>query len=68
METKMLLGLTLDDALERLKREGIAQPAIEWTAAPRGAYELGTPRVVRVCGERLTVARFPGLIRQAEDA
>jgi len=58
------LGLPLDEALRRLKEEGI-EPEILYTAGFR-AHAEGTLRVIRIeeNGRRLTVARFPDFIRR----
>ena len=58
-----VLGLPLDEALRRLRAEGI-EPEILHTAGFREKAE-GTLRVIRIWenGRRLTVARFPDFIR-----
>jgi len=61
-----LLGLPLEDALRRLKEQGI-EPEILHTAGRREAAD-GTERVIRISedGRRLTVARFPDKVRMDE--
>ena len=61
-----VLGLPLEEAERRLKGMGIA-PEIVCTAGFREAAE-GTLRVIRVSedGRRLTVARFPDMVRTEE--
>ena len=61
-----LEGLPLEIALERLRRAGI-EPEIIRTAGFREAAD-GTERVIRIQedGRRLTVARFPDIIRLEE--
>ncbi len=61
-----ILGLPLCDALKRLEEKGIV-PEIVHTAGFREAAE-GTQRVIRISedGRRLTVARFPDIIRPDE--
>ena len=51
-----LLGLPLEDALARLKEQGLEASVVE-TSAPRGRAD-GTLRVIRVSGTVLTVSRF----------
>ena len=61
-----VLGRTLHDAEMRLREAGIV-PEIIHTAGFREAAE-GTLRVIRVSedGRRLTVARFPDMVRMEE--
>ena len=61
-----VLGLTLQDAERILKERGI-EPEIVHTAGFREAAE-GTLRVIRISedGRRLTVARFPDMVRMEE--
>lgn len=61
-----ILGLPLDEALCRLKDQGIC-PEIIRTAGWREAAE-GTERVIRISedGRRLTVARFPDDVKKGE--
>ena len=60
------LGLPLEEALRRMKEQGI-EPEILHTAGFRETAE-GTLRVIRISesGRRLTVARFPDFIREKE--
>ena len=62
-----LLGLPLEEALHRLNQQGIA-PEIVHTAGFREAAE-GTKRVIRISedGRRLTVARFPDMVKMPEE-
>ncbi len=60
-----MLGLPLNMALEQYRREGLAEPRIEWTAPPPrrdgvSAPEMGEGRVValRQNGRTLVCARF----------
>lgn len=53
-----LLGLELDEALRRMADAGRAA-TVAYTAAPR-ASGAGEARVVRVTGDTLVAARFPG--------
>ena len=61
--TAGLMGLPLDEALLRLRKEGI-EPEIIRIAGWREAAE-GRERVVRVSEDRskLTVARFPDRVK-----
>ena len=56
--TETLLGLPLEEAVRRLRGEGV-EPEVRYTSAPQ-AREGGTLRVIRVRGEgkELTAARF----------
>ncbi len=58
-QIEALMGLPLEDALDRLHQRGI-EPEIIRIAGWREAAE-GSERVIRVNGDgtRLTVARFP---------
>ena len=61
-----LLGRTLADALERLREMGV-EPEIIRTAGFREAAD-GTERVIRIQedGRRLTVARFPDMVKMED--
>ena len=61
-----LEGLPLADALERLRKQGI-EPEIIRTAGFREAAD-GTERVIRIQedGRRLTVARFPDMVKMED--
>ena len=61
-----LEGRTLDDALSILREKGI-EPEIIRTAGFREAAD-GTERVIRIQedGRRLTVARFPDMVKTEE--
>ena len=61
-----VLGLPLEEAVRRLKSEGI-EPEILHTAGRREAAD-GTQRVIRISedGRRLTVARFPDMVKMEE--
>lgn len=61
-----LLGLPLHDAVCRLREQGV-EPEIVRTAGFREAAE-GTERVIRISedGRRLTVARFPDMVKMEE--
>lgn len=61
-----LLGRTLHDALEQLRKSGV-EPEIIRTAGFREAAD-GTERVIRIQedGRRLTVARFPDQVQLEE--
>ncbi|MEA4898188.1 hypothetical protein ACH6CV_13175 [Bacillota bacterium Meth-B3] len=58
MDDRELLGLTLGEALRRMADAG-HDPTLAYTAAPR-ADGSGEARVVRVTGDALVAARFPG--------
>ena len=62
-----LEGRTLNDALSILREMGI-EPAIIRTAGFREAAD-GTERVIRIQedGRRLTVARFPDMVKMPEE-
>lgn len=62
-----LEGRTLDDALSILREKGI-EPEIIRTAGFREAAD-GTERVIRIQedGRRLTVARFPDMVKMPEE-
>ena len=62
-----LEGRTLQDALKILREAGI-EPEIFRTAGFREAAD-GTERVIRVQenGRRLTVARFPDMVKMPEE-
>ena len=64
-----VLGLPLDAALRCLTERGITDPEIIHTAGRREAAE-GTLRIIRVSedGRRLTVARFPDMVKLEENA
>lgn len=53
---QQLLGLPLEEALERLRQAGLEAQVVE-TSAPR-SRAAGTLRVIRICGTTLTVSRF----------
>ena len=61
-----LLGRTLHDALEQLRKTGV-EPEIIRTAGFREAAD-GTERIIRIQegGRRLTVARFPDMVKVDE--
>lgn len=60
-----LLGLTLQEAEERLKKAGVEMEII-WTKSPRNAPE-GTPRVIRATQDGcLTVACFPDQVKNED--
>ena len=63
-----LLGRTLHDALAHLRAAGI-EPEIIRSAGFREAAD-GTERVIRIQedGRRLTVARFPDMVKLEEKA
>jgi len=63
-----LPGRTLHDALKILREAGI-EPEIIRTAGFREAAD-GTERVIRVQenGRRLTVARFPDMVKMEENS
>ena len=63
-----LEGRTLHDALSILREKGI-EPEIIRTAGFREAAD-GTERVIRIQedGRRLTVARFPDMVKLEEKA
>ena len=54
--TATLLGLPLEEAVRRLRGEGV-EPRVLYASAPH-VREGGTLRVIRVRGEELTAARF----------
>ena len=58
-----LLGLTLEEALGRLRAAGV-EPEVSYTRSPR-REAAGTARVVRVMeeGKRLTAALFPDQLK-----
>ena len=62
-----LEGRTLDDALSILREKGVV-PEIIRTAGFREAAD-GTERVIRIQedGRRLTVARFPDMVKMPEE-
>jgi hypothetical protein len=62
-----LEGRTLDDALSILREKGV-EPEIIRTAGFREAAD-GTERVIRIQedGRRLTVARFPDMVKMPEE-
>ena len=62
-----LEGRTLNDALSILREKGI-EPEIIRTAGFREAAD-GTERVIRIQedGRRLTVARFPDMVKMSEE-
>ena len=62
-----LEGRTLHDALSILREKGI-EPEIIRTAGFREAAD-GTERVIRIQedGRRLTVARFPDMVKMGEE-
>ena len=62
-----LEGRTLNDALSILREKGI-EPEIIRTAGFREAAD-GTERVIRIQedGRRLTVARFPDMVKMPEE-
>ena len=62
-----LEGRTLNDALSILREKGI-EPEIIRTAGFREAAD-GTERVIRIQedGRRLTVARFPDMVKMGEE-
>ena len=62
-----LEGRTLDDALSILREKGV-EPEIIRTAGFREAAD-GTERVIRIQedGRRLTVARFPDMVKMGEE-
>ena len=62
-----LEGRTLNDALSILREQGI-EPEIIRTAGFREAAD-GTERVIRIQedGRRLTVARFPDMVKMPEE-
>ena len=62
-----LEGRTLDDALSILREKGV-EPEIIRTAGFREAAD-GTERVIRIQedGRRLTVARFPDMVKMDEE-
>jgi len=53
-----LLGLRLEDALERLEQRGADTPEVLVSSGPRGERADGTLRVVRVRPGQLTVCAF----------
>lgn len=53
-----LLGLTLEEALQILREEGI-EPEVVKTFAPGKEEREGTLRVIRVRDRELTVGCFP---------
>lgn len=60
-----LLGLTLQEAEERLKKAGVT-PEIIWTKSPKNAPE-GTVRVIRATQDgRLTVSCFPDQVKNED--
>ena len=61
-----VLGLPLEEALRRLAKQGV-EPETVYTAGFRKKAE-GTQRVIRITedGRRLTVARFPDMVRMEE--
>ena len=62
-----LLGLPLDQALEILRREGLANPRIVYTASRRDDGS-GTPRVVRISDDgTILCARFPDHAEQQNE-
>lgn len=62
-----LEGRTLNDALSILREKGV-EPEIIRTAGFREAAD-GTERVIRIQedGRRLTVARFPDMVKMPEE-
>ena len=62
-----LEGRTLKDALSILREKGV-EPEIIRTAGFREAAD-GTERVIRIQedGRRLTVARFPDMVKMGEE-
>ena len=62
-----LEGRTLDDALSILREKGV-EPEIIRTAGFRETAD-GTERVIRIQedGRRLTVARFPDMVKMPEE-
>ena len=66
MDDRILLGLALDEALERVKRAGESVD-VEWTVSPRSKIEKpGPARVVRVKDGKITAAHFPMPLSEAE--
>ncbi|MBQ3078477.1 MAG: hypothetical protein IJC48_00575 [Clostridia bacterium] len=63
-----ILGLPLEEALERLNAAGIDPIEITSVSAPRGSMPRGSLRVVRVKenGRFLTIARFNDSVEETE--
>lgn len=61
--TYRYLGLPLDRALEMMREDGLDNPILTETRAPRGEPR-GTPRVVKVQENRVIYARFPDRVEE----
>ena len=58
MSTVNVLGMRLDAALALCRAQGMAEPEIIATQAPRGQRSEGTLRVIRVREGQWTVSSF----------
>ena len=65
MDERTLLGLMLDEALEKVKKTGDSA-IVEWTRSPKNAQEAGQARVVRVKDGRITAALFPNALKEPD--
>ena len=55
---EQLLGMRLEDALSLCRAQGLAEPEVIATHAPRGQRSEGTLRVIRVREGQWTVSAF----------
>lgn len=64
-----VLGLPLDEALQRLASQGV-YPTVAISRAPRRPEEVGALRVVQVLdgGQRLVACAFVQDLKEADDA
>ncbi len=53
-----VLGMRLEDALALCRKQGMAEPEVIATHAPRSQRSEGTLRVIRVCEGQWTVSSF----------
>ena len=58
-----VLGLELEEALERLRAMGV-EPEVVTACAPGTNREGGTLRVIRVRGNEITVSAFQDAIKE----
>ena len=58
MQPDSVLGMPLDAALALCRAQGLPEPAIVATQAPRGQRSEGTLRVIRVREGQWTVSAF----------